>query len=90
MMRDANSYVGMPYFMLPEPLGAAKRTILSSVSTTDRSLGGRPEIYFGIVGAFDCMRMDRSAYVEVNRSKEGAARASHETCLRQTPDPMIG
>jgi hypothetical protein len=28
--------------------------------------------------------------VEVIRVNDGAARASHEACLRRTPDPMIG
>jgi hypothetical protein len=28
--------------------------------------------------------------VEVIRVNDGAARASHETCLRQTSDPLIG
>jgi hypothetical protein len=28
--------------------------------------------------------------VEMIRVNDGAARAPHETCLRQTPDPMIG
>jgi hypothetical protein len=28
--------------------------------------------------------------VEVIRDNDGAARASHETCLRQAPDTMIG
>jgi hypothetical protein len=41
--------------MLPETLGAAERTILSSVSTTDRSLGESPKMYSGMVEAFDCM-----------------------------------
>ena len=28
--------------------------------------------------------------VEVIRVNDGAARAPHETCLRKTPDPVIG
>jgi hypothetical protein len=28
--------------------------------------------------------------VEMIRVNDGAARALHEACLRQTPDPMIG
>jgi hypothetical protein len=28
--------------------------------------------------------------VEVIRVNDGAARASHETCLRKAPDPVIG
>jgi hypothetical protein len=28
--------------------------------------------------------------VEIIRDDEGAARASHETCLRKAPDTMIG
>jgi len=28
--------------------------------------------------------------VEVIRANDGAARAPHEACLRQAPDPVIG
>ena len=28
--------------------------------------------------------------VELIRANDGAARAPHETCLRQAPDPVIG
>jgi hypothetical protein len=36
---------------------------------------------FGIIGEAD---------VELIRLNDGAARASHETCLRKTSDPSIG
>jgi hypothetical protein len=90
MIRDPNAYVGMPYFMLPEPFGATERTSLSRVATTDRSLEGRLEMYSGIVDAFDCMEEIGRPNVEMIRVNDGAARAPHETCLRQTSSPMIG
>jgi hypothetical protein len=53
-------------------------------------LEGRLEMYSGIVDAFDCMEEIGRPNVEMIRVNDGAARAPHETCLRQTSSPMIG
>jgi hypothetical protein len=34
--------------------------------------------------------IDQGFNVELNRANDGAARAPHETCLRQASDAMIG
>ena len=34
--------------------------------------------------------MGSPSNVDMIRVNDGAARASHETCLKQTPDPVIG
>src|SRR5580658_4630912 len=41
-------------------------------------------------GAIGRMQFFGTCKVEMVRVNDGAARAPHETCLRKTPDPVIG
>lgn len=87
MKRPANSYVGMPYFMVPEAFGAAERTSLSSVSATGRSLEESPERYAAMVVALDCMKEIVQPTVDGFQAKEGAALASRESRRKKGPGP---